>query len=800
MKFRLLSLFLLLFPLVIHAQKATISGTVLDTDGLPIELAWVKIQGSLGGAMTNDKGYFSFSVNQGDSCTLVFSCLGYNQTRQTIPSVSGDMSFVVIMRSEAIELGAVVTTANRINLNTLQHIDPSKLKGIVDPYGGSIETQIVFVGTGVTKNSELSSQYSVRGGNYDENIVYVNGTEVYRPLLIRSGQQEGLSFINPDMTGSVKFSSGGYDACYGDKMSSVLDVVYKKPESFEGSVTASMLGANAYIGSSSGRFTQVTGFRYKRGTSLLKTLDTEGDYDPTFMDFQTYMTFALSSKFEVSMMGNFSKNVYKFTPSTRSTSFGTMTNAKSFEVAYDGGEKDEFTTYFGSGALKYSINKDHNLSFQVTAFESHETENYDIGGEYWLSDIEGMDGGDVELTPIGTGKFHQHARDRLRSEVLNMTQMGDHRFGGNTLRWSFGYQREIIHDRIREWEMRDSMGYSLPYGDEILRVYNNLHSENDLQSNRFSGYLQDTYKFRIDQGLFSATLGLRASYWDYNNEFILSPRGSFGFIPSRNQNFIFRVASGLYYQSPFYKEFRMTETDHLGNSRIVLNENIKSQRSIHFVLGGDYTFRVDGRPFKFTAEMYYKKMDDLVPYTVNDVKITYYGQNVAKGYASGIDLKLFGQFVPGADSWLNLSVMKAEQDWNGQKSPLPTDRRYNLSFFFTDYWPNYDRLKLNLNAIWSDGLPFSSPDYSYAQNFRSKGYRRVDIGLAYRVLAPEDVARDRQFWGAFKNIWLGVDAFNLLDIKNVSSYTWISDISNRQWAVPNYLTGRQINFKLTAEF
>ncbi|MDR1370076.1 MAG: TonB-dependent receptor [Dysgonamonadaceae bacterium] len=799
MKFRLITLFLLLFPLVIQAQKATISGIVVDTDGLPIELVWVQVRGSLNGSMTDDKGSFSLSVNKGDSCTLVFSCIGYNKTQRIIPSVEGDLSLGVRMRSFAIELGTAVVTGSRINMNTVQQIDPSKLKGIVDPYGGSIETQIVFVGTGVTKSSELSSQYSVRGGNYDENIVYVNGIEVYRPLLIRSGQQEGLSFINPDMTGSVKFSSGGYDACYGDKMSSVLDVTYKKPEAFEGAVTAGMLGANAYIGSSSGKFTQVTGFRYKRGTTLLKTLDTEGDYDPTFLDFQTYMTYALTPKFEVSLLGNLSKNVYNFTPSTRNTSFGTLHNSKSFEVYYDGGEKDEFTTYFGSGALKYNINKDNHLALQFTAFESHETENYDISGEYWLSDVVSADG-EKELTPIGIGKFHEHARDRLHSEVINITQSGDHKFGGNTLRWSLGYQRETIHDRIKEWEMRDSMGYSLPYEEKILRVYDNLYSKNDLQSNRFSGYLQDTYKFRIGQGLFSATLGLRAGYWNYNEELLISPRGSIGFVPSRNQNFTFRIASGLYYQSPFYKEFRVTETDDKGNSYIVLNRDIKSQRSVHFVLGGDYTFRVDTRPFRFTAEMYYKKMDDLVPYTVDDVKITYYGKNVAKGYVAGLDFKLFGQFVPGTDSWLNFSLMKAEQEWDGRKSPLPTDRRYNISLFFTDYWPNYDRLKLSLNAIWSDGLPFSSPDYSYGQSFRSKGYRRVDIGLAYRMLSPEDVLRDRQFWGFFKNIWLGVDVFNLLDIKNVSSYSWISDINSSRWAVPNYLTGRQINFKLTAEF
>ncbi|GHS91203.1 TonB-dependent receptor [Bacteroidia bacterium] len=800
MKHFLITLFLILFlPLILFAQKSKISGTVVDSEGLPIELAFVQVRGTINGAMTNEKGYYSLSVSTGDSCTFVFSCIGYNKTQRIVPSVDGDMTVSVRMRSAAIELDEAVVTRSRINMNTVQQMDPSKLRTIVDPYGGSIESQIVTFGMGVSSSSELTSQYSVRGGNYDENIVYVNGTEVYRPLLIRSGQQEGLSFINPDMTGAVRFSSGGYDACYGDKMSSVLDVTYKKPETFEGAVTAGMLGANAYVGSTSGRFTQVTGFRYKRGTTLLKTLDTEGDYDPTFMDFQTYMTYTFSPKFEISLLGNFSRNIYNFTPSSRSTSFGTLQDSKSFEVYYDGGERDEFTTYFGSGSMKYNLNENNNLALQFTAFESHESENYDIGGEYWLNDIIEADG-EKETIPIGTGKFLEHARDRLRSKVMNISQLGTHKFTNNTLLWALGYQKESIHDRIKEWEMRDSMGYSLPYNEEILQVYRNLFSENDLQSNRFSGYIQNTYKFRIEQGLFSATLGLRASYWDYNNELIVSPRGSVGFVPSRNQNLTFRLASGLYYQSPFYKEFRMTETDDKGNSYIVLNKDIKSQRSIHFVLGSDYTFYVDTRPFKLTTEVYYKKMDDLVPYTVNDVKVTYYGKNAAKGYAAGVDLKLFGQFVPGTDSWINFSLMKAEQEWNGKKTPLPTDQRYSVSLFFTDYWPNYDRIKLSLKAIWADGLPFSSPDYSYAQDFRSKAYRRIDMGLAYRILSPEDMIRDKRFWGFFKNIWLGVDIFNLLDIKNVSSYSWISDINGRQWAVPNYLTGRQINFKLVTEF
>ncbi len=795
----ILLLFAFVFPVMIFAQKSKISGNVTDSEGLPIELASIHVRGTMNGAITDEKGNYSLLVNSGDSCTLVFSCLGYNKTQRVILSVDGDMVVSVRMRSLSLELEGVTVKSNRIDMNTSQRLDPSKARLAVDPYGGSIESMIVTFGMGVSSINETSSQYMVRGGNYDENIVYVNGIEVYRPLLIRSGQQEGLSFINPDLIGAVEFSAGGFDARYGDKMASVLDITYKKPSAFEGAVTASMLGGNAYVGSSSGKFTQVTGFRYKRGTTLLNTLDTEGNYDPTFMDLQTYMSYSISPKVEAGFLGNFSKNTYNFTPSTRSTSFGTLEKAVNFDVSYDGGEVDEFTTLFGAGILKYKPSENTSLGLQLSGFQSQESETYDIRGRYWLSDVIEADN-EIQKIPIGTGKFHEHARDRLHSEVINLSHIGSHKFTNNTLLWALGYQREIIDDHIKEWDMRDSMGYSMPYEEERLRVYSNLFSENDLQSSRFSGYLQDTYKFRTEFGLFSATLGVRASYWDFNKELIISPRGSIGFVPTRNQNLTFRLASGLYYQSPFYKEFRVSNTDENGNSYITLNDGIKSQRSIHFVLGNDYGFKLDDRPFKLTTEMYYKKMDDLVPYIVNNVKVTYYGSNVATGYTAGLDMKLAGEFVPGTDSWVNFSLMKTEQEWNGRKTPLPTDQRYSISLFFTDYWPNYDRVKLSLKAIWADGLPYSSPDYIYEPGFRSKAYRRIDIGMAYRILAEEDDIRNRSLWGTFKNIWIGLDAFNLLDIKNVSSYSWIPDIQGRQWAVPNYLTGRQLNIKLVAEF
>ena len=797
MNVRILAILLFSFlTFTLSAQRANISGVVSDENGLPIELATVQVKGSANGAFTDEKGRYSLSVSVGDSCTLVFSCLGYNKTQRIIPSVDGDMEVSVRLRTFSTELEGVTVTANRIQTNTMERIDASQSRLAVDATGGSIESLVITAGTGVSSTNELSTQYSVRGGNYDENIVYVNGIEVYRPLLIRSSQQEGLSFINPDLTSEVAFSSGGFEARYGDKMSSVLDVTYKRPESFEGAVAGSMLGGNVYLGSATGKFTQVTGFRYKRGTTLLNTLDTKGDYNPTNIDLQTYMTYTFSPKLNMSFLGNFSENTYDFNPGMRSTSFGTMDDPRNFTVYYDGKEKDRFRTLFGAATIKYDIAEHIDVGLQVSAFQSSEEETYDIAGEYWLSNV--ID--DENSTPIGTGLFHNHARNHLQSEVINTSLIGSIGLERNTIRWSLGYQREIISDRIREWEMRDSMGYSLPHNEEILSVYSNLFSRNDIASTRFSGYIQDTYKFRSNAGLFSITAGVRGSYWNFNEEFIFSPRASLGFIPSKNQNFTFRFSTGLYYQSPFYKEFRVTNTDEDGNSYITLNKDIKSQRSIHFVLGGDYGFKVDNRLFKFTTELYYKKLDDLVPYTVNNVRVRYYGSNISDGYAMGIDTKLFGQFVPGTDSWLGFSVMQAKQNINSEKVSMPTDQRYNFTFYYTDYMPNYERIQFNLRAIWADGLPFSVPGNEYMEGIRSPSYRRIDVGMTYRLLGENDPARERGPWRYFKNIWLGVDVFNLLDIGNVSSYSWFTDINNNQNAVPDKLTGRQFNFKLVAEF
>lgn len=778
------------------AQKVKIAGVVTDTDGQPLELAMVQEAGAANLSMTNEKGQFSLQVSAGDSCVLVFSCLGYNKTKRLIPSPQEGMRFTVVMRNISYEIGEAVVRGQRIQTNTMEKIDVGKIRVMADASGGNIES-IIATQAGVSSNNELSSQYSVRGGNYDENIVYVNGIEVYRPLLIRSGQQEGLSFINPDLTGEVRFSSGGFESRYGDKMSSVLDITYKKPESLEGLAMLSLMGGSVYLGSASGKFTQVTGVRYKKNSILLGTLDTKGEYDPTFVDAQTYMTYTFSKKLEWNFLGNFSKNEYRFTPVDRSTSYGTMEAAKNFKVYFEGQEVDNFETLFGSTGLNYRVGENTDLALQLTAFRSKEQETYDILGEYFLSDI--MPGG--ENTVITVGKYREHARNYLRSDVMNLSHNGTHRFGQNQLRWGLSFQHEKINDKIKEWEMRDSAGYSLPYDGVNVNVVENLLSRNRLSSSRISGYLQDTYKFRLRQGLVSLTGGLRASYWDYNEELLISPRVSIGFIPSFNQRFTFRLASGLYYQAPFYKEFRFVETDALGNSSIHLNQGIKSQRSLHLVVGGDYSFYAMDRPFKFTTEAYYKKLDDLVPYTVDNVKVMYYGRNMASGYATGLDLKIFGEFVPGTDSWLTFSLMKAQQNIQGVKVPLPTDQRYNISMFFTDYFPNYKKIRLNLRAIWSAGLPFSVPGKGYEEGyFTSSEYRRIDVGMTYQLNREEEDFMNRGMFRHLKNIYLGLDCFNLFAINNVNSYYWVTAVNDVQYAVPNYLTGRQLNVKLIVEF
>lgn len=795
-------LFILVSISAFGQKHVKITGYVRDADGSPLELVLVQIKNTLNGAITNEKGYYSITTSPGDSVAVIFSCLGYNKAERILPSLQQDMRLNVQMNYTSIDLGEVVAVGTRYQTSTLQTMNADRVKLLPDPAGGSIESLVVTF-AGVSSSNELSSQYSVRGGSYDENIVYVNGLEVFRPLLIRSGQQEGLSFINPDLTEAVNFAAGGFEARYGDKMSSVLDITYKKPKLFEGSASASLLGANAYVGSSIGKFTQITGVRYKTGRSLLKTMDTDAEYQPDFVDLQSYMTYQLAPKWEVNFLGNLASNTFKFTPHKRETNFGTVENAQRFEVYFPNSrERDKFQTIFGALTLKHNPNEKTELGLQASAFSSKEIETYDITGEYWLGDATTEN--DNNQNALEIARYHEHARNRLSSTIMNVGHYGSSKIKNNTLKWGATVQMEKINDRISEWEKRDSAGYSLPQTGNGVNVISNLYSDNDLSTTRISGYLQDVFKFRTKQGMFTLIGGIRGSYWSYNKEFIFSPRVSLGFIPNFDQNLTFRAATGIYYQSPFYKELRTTVQDAAGNDIIELNKDIKSQRSIHFILGGDYTFRAADRNFKVSADLYYKKLDDLIPYTVDNVKIRYYGENCAKGHAMGIDVKFFGEFVPGTDSWISFSLMKAEQTIRDMVTvPMPNSQGYNVSLFFQDYFPGYKRVKLNLKGVLSGGLPFIAPRTKYEDvksTFRTPAYKRVDLGFSYQLAGGTDAIMDRGVFRHLKNIWIGVDVFNLFDIKNVSSYYWITNIDNQQYAVPNYLTGRQLNARLIVDF
>lgn len=798
---RILHIFFFFFFITsfVSAQlRIKISGVVTDTDGSPIELVHVRTKNGVGGTFTDFKGKYELPILSSDTVDIVYSSIGYKNITRRLFAPPSDITMNIRMTSNIEALGEVHVTSHRVQPNTMEKIDMTQAKLMPDASGNSVEALISSM-AGVNSNNELSSQYSVRGGNFDENAVYVNGIEVYRPLLVRSGQQEGLSFINPDMVSSISFSSGGYSAEYGDKMSSVLDITYKKPEEFEGSASISLQGASASVGQSIGKFTQVHGIRYKTNSLLLGTLDTKGEYNPNFFDYQAYLNFNLNKKLSLGVLANISQNNYNFRPESRSTSFGTIQDVKQFKVYFDGWEKDIFRTFFGAATLNYVATEKTSLQLLLSAFATDETETYDIRGEYWLDQSQADDS--QGQGSLGVGAYQEHARNKLNAKVIAAALKGVTNINSNSVSYGINLQKEIISDRVAEWEMRDSSGYSIPNADNAIDMYYALRSKYTINSLRVGAYIQDTYRFNTSAGRIIATGGIRASYWSFNKEFILSPRASIGFIPENINNFTARFATGVYYQSPFYKEFRDTLRNSDGNLEVKLNDKIKSQRSIHFILGADYSFRAMNRPFKLTTELYYKKFDDIIPYEVDNVRIRYYGENCAKGHIAGLDFKLYGEYVPGTDSWLTFSLMQAKEEINGIKVPRPTEQRYSIGLFFNDYIPMFPKFKISLKAIWNDGLPFGAPSGGRSSAvFRTPAYRRVDIGLSRCFNADNDRFMNRGMFSHLKNIWLGVDAFNLLDIDNVNSYYWVNTVVGDQYAVPNYLTGRLINVRLTVDF
>ncbi len=793
----------LLAPAAVIAQ-VQIHGKVSDMENSPMEFVTVRVAGTAIGTTTGLDGSYKLSAPANDTITVVFSCIGYDELRRQLINPKGDMALSVQMRSKDHTLHEIEVTDYRKQTNQMQTIDQSSYSLAADASGGSVESMLSTL-AGVNSNNEMSSQYSVRGGTYDENSVYINGIEVYRPQLITSGQQEGLSVINPNMVGAIGFSTGGFGVEYGDKMSSALDITYKEPEAFEASLSASLMGASASLGTSSRRFSQLHGVRYKRAASLLSSMETKGEYDPNFFDYQTNLTYKFSKKLKASFLGNIAINNYKFTPVNRTTNFGTSTDAKQFKVFFDGGEKDRFETYFGALNLTYEHSRSTAFSLLASGYLTNELVAYDISGEYWLDQAGTTGGGDSDNAiggELGVGRYHEHARNRLKISMLSIGLQGHSSIRRHNLTYGLGVHAQKIMERSREWELRDSAGYTLPSDGTNIRMIYNLTSRHDLSTTRMAAYLADSYRFNTSAGYFAINAGLRLSYWDFNKEFLLSPRANVAFVPERNNNLTFRFATGLYYQQPFYKEFRRPDEDADGNTVITLNDRIKSQQSIHFILGGDYTFRAFGRPFKLSAEAYYKKLNKLIPYEVDNLKVTYAGENQTHGYTTGLDLKLFGQFVPGTDSWVSFSVMKTGEVLNGITVPRPTDQRYSLAVYFTDYFPKFPKLKFSLRGILSDGLPVTAPHSSRDKGyFRTPAYKRVDVGLHYALLSPPDETSSLtgiRKW--CKSIWLGLDVFNLLDISNVSSYYWVTDVNSIQYAVPNYLTRRQFNVTLSIDF
>ena len=802
MKYRLSIIYLLLlFTLPVLAQQVKIGGVISDENGDPIELATVRIEGTATGTVSNLKGKYSLKFSSRDTVTLIYSMIGYNTRKRVLVRPQGNININMTLPVLDYELGEVTITENRRQTGTVQQIDIKANKLMPDASGGNIES-IIATQAGVSSNNELSSQYNVRGGSFDENMVYVNGTEVYRPLLIRSGQQEGLSFINPDMVESVGFSSGGYEARYGDKMSSVLDITYKKPERFEATGAFSLLGVSAYLGFGNKKFSWINSVRYKSNRYLLGTLDTKGEYDPQFTDYQTFLNWRPNKRWEFGFIGNISENKYIFQPEDRTTRLGTLSEVREFKVYFDGQERDLFRTFFGAGSATYHFNDHNSLTFQAAAFHTKEQETYDITGQYWLNELD-PSGEDEEAEDtgetIGVGTYMEHARNYLNADVQSYSLTGKHQVKRHAIQWGLELKKERIKDKLREWELRDSAGYSLPQVPDGPELIYSMSSKNDISSSRMSLYAQDSYKFKTNAGLFTLTAGLRGSYWSWNKEFIVSPRASLALIPAFNEQFTFRAAAGVYYQAPFYKEFRDT-TMVDGMATVSLNKDIKSQRSIHFVVGSDFNFRAVGRPFKFTAEVYYKALSNLIPYNIDNVRISYYGRNMANGYAMGLDMKLFGEFVPGTDSWLTFSVMKTEEKINGKWLPRPTDQRYNLSLYFTDYFPGSKKWKMNLKGTLAGGFPFGPPHSGREEAvFRTPAYKRVDIGMSRVIIDNTDKHRTG-FGRNIRSIWLGLDVFNLLNISNVNSYYWVTDVYNNQFAVPNYLTSRQINVRLLIDF
>ncbi len=822
-------------PMLLSGQIIKVKGKVLDAStGEAIDFVTVHQKLSTNATESDAAGNFSLEVDMEVSRELVFSRIGYKGLDFPLVNVNVNRTKVLNIRMEPDVMDIDVTIKDdkiqEANMVTETVEELIKLPSTT----GNLESVLPHIALGASSGTggELSSQYNVRGGNYDENLIYVNDFEIFRPQLIRSGQQEGLTFPNIDLVKDLSFSSGGFEAKYGDKMSSVLDVRYKRPTEFGGSASASLLGATTHVEGATkiaGRtFTYLTGLRYKTTRYLLGSLDVQGEYTPQFFDAQTFLSYDINKAWQVSWIGNYNYNQYNFVPLERSTALGLIDFALRLSTVYEGREEDEFINGMTGVAVTYIPEREKNpffLKFMGSLYQGQEIESFDILGYYRLSQIEtslGAENAGEEVFVLGTGTQHNYARNFLESNIKNVEHRGGYELqlsdafnSAHFLQWSIKFQEEQIDDELNEWERIDSAGYSLPFDEENVQLENVFKSTNQIQSTRLSGYVQDTYTFNLaNNAEFRLNAGVRFAHWSFNNETIISPRGQILFKPARAEDVSFKLAGGLYYQAPFYREYRKIDGS--------LNENILSQRSIQVVSGVSYDFdwpRVSDKKFRLITELYYKKLDRLISYDVDNVRIRYSGLNDASGYALGMDVRVNGQFIDGAESWVNLSLLSTREQLNGithlkrevgdstaqevKWVPRPTDRLFNLSIFFQDHLPKNERFKLNMNLSVGSGLPFGIKDNNtiYRNTYRFKLYHRIDMGFSYALW--DEMVRKEKGQGRFdwtKNSWISLEVYNLMGVANVASNTWIKTIYGNQYAISNFLTSRRVNLKWYVEF
>ncbi len=839
--FTLVLVFSVLFPMLLSGQMATLTGKITDEKSRPVELANVAIVGEKGGTSTDKKGYFVLQVPAGKDLIIAVTYVGFTEKRIPVKLTPGETkNFDIQLESSTTTLPSFEVKDENLRTESMVRLDPRDAQ--VAPSLTEGVSDIIKTLPGVSSNNEMSSQYSVRGGNFDENLVFVNDIEIYRPFLVNSGQQEGLSFVNSSMVSSILFSAGGFGAEYGDKLSSVLDIKYKKPTEFAGSFAASMLGAELTLGgiTPNHRFTYLVGARYKTNSYLLNSLQTKGEYQPEFADIQSLFTYKLNDKWDISLLGYYSRNKYKVVPSNRETDFGTYQEVIRFKVYFDGNEIDKYEMLQGGLTLGYKPNNLTDLRLIMSAYNTYETERYDIQGQYWIGQAQADDENSNEygdaIQTQGVGTYLLHARNAFEATVATIEHKGTTLFNQHQLKWGIRYQYQNIDDQLREWEMVDSAGYSLPNPEVTpgnphsdnpsLELKDFVKAHNTLNTNRYAAYITDQWKFIMkNKDEINLTAGLRANYWDYNNELLIAPRASVSYKPAKHPDVVFRFATGYYYQPAYYREMRNIDGS--------LNPNIKAQESIHFILGSDYRFLAWDRPFILTSELYYKILDNLVPYTIENVRIRYLANETAKGYATGIDFKLYGEFVKGLDSWMSLSVMQTKEDIRGDfyydyintdgevirpgfttnttvadssivypgYLPRPTDQRVNFSLFFQDYIPKYPYFKVYVRLLFGTGIPFGAPDSErYQQTGRMPAYRRVDMGFSYQIISESSTFGPKNPFRGINNMWLNLEVFNILDIYNTVSYIWIKDVNNQEYAVPNYLTPRLVNLKLSIDF